>query len=354
LTFLQGTNTPQNITMTCTSGATARTANLQATETITGGATSQRFWVLNCPAGSVVMATPPTITYVPAINSTTNVASGASTTINVGCPTDGAACNGSGTGLPATSRLENLSAIYNGPPASPTPLMACQFVSEAGTPTGAGTLDFVALTADSGDIRCTCPINTTGFDEPYLVRVDERIPASGAVTATRNFNIICGGPPVVCGTATYTNQAPGATINLNNGGAAVQVSSVSLVGASTNVNQTITCATSNVSAGSTFTATTAPTPLVISTTPQLGGTISATCTNSETTTGTATLTCTGTSATQGCNSTVTYTLSCPGQGAPPQPGDFVAVPSLNEQGRILLAALVLLLGLGVVGFRMRG
>ncbi len=357
LTFMQGTNTPQNINLTCTSGAAARTANLQATETITGGATSQRFWVLNCPAGSAVMATPPTITYVPAINSSTSIPAGNSTTINVGCPTDGAACNGAGTGLPATSRLENVRATYAGPMFSPIPVMACQFVSEAGTPTGAGTLDFVALTADSGDIRCTCPANTSGLPtEPFTVQVDERIPAnSGAITATRNFTIVCGGPPVECGTATYVNQAPGATINLNNGGAAVQVSSVSLVGGSLNVNQTVTCLTSNVSAGSTFTVTTAPSPLVISTNPALGGTISATCTNTETTTGTATLTCTGTSALPNCASTTTFTLSCPGQGVPPPPpGEFVAVPSLNEQGRILLAALVLLLGLGVVGFRMRG
>jgi hypothetical protein len=356
LTFTQGTSTAQNINMTCTSGAAARTANLQATETITGGATSQRFWVLSCPAGSAVMATPPTITYAPAINSSTSIPAGSSTNINVGCPTDGANCNGTGTGLAATSRLENLRATYAGPMFSPVPTMACQFVSEAGGAVSSPR-DYVALGADQGDISCTCPANTTGLPtEPFTVQVDERIPAnSAAITATRNFTIVCGGPPPVCGTATYANQAPGATINLNNGGAAVQVSAASLVGASLNVNQTITCVTSNVSAGSTFGITTTPTPLVISTNPLLGGTISATCTNSATTAGTATLTCTGTSATPSCASTATFTLSCPGQGVPPPPtGEFVAVPSLNEQGRILLAALVLLLGLGVVGFRMRG
>ncbi|MEZ5470067.1 MAG: hypothetical protein R3F18_20710 [Lysobacterales bacterium] len=36
------------------------------------------------------------------------------------------------------------------------------------------------------------------------------------------------------------------------------------------------------------------------------------------------------------------------------PVESVPVPAINEQGRILLAALVLLLGLGVIGFRMRG
>lgn len=356
LTFNQGTNTPQNITMTCTSGAAARTANLQATETITGGATSQRFWVLSCPAGAAG-AVPPTITYAPTFGGPAiNVAAGSATVIQVGCPTDGSPCNGSGTGLPATSRLEGLNAVYNGPMFSPLPTMVCAFITEAGAVTGS-PLDFVALGADSGDIRCTCPANTTGLpSEQFIVSVNERIPASsGAITATRNFTITCGGPPPVCPPPTYVNQAPNSTINLINGGAAQQVTSVSLVGASAGVNQTISCATSNVTAGSTFTVTTSPTPLVVSTTPALGGTVSASCTNSETTAGTATLTCVGASQTPNCASTTVFTLSCPGQGVPPPTGpDFIAVPTLSEQGRILLAALVLLLGLGVVGFRMRG
>ncbi len=354
LTFTQGNNTAQNINMTCTAGAAARTANLQATETITGGATSQRFWVLNCPAGSAA-AVPPTITYAPGIGSTTNIAAGASTLINVGCPTDGSACNGSGTGLAATSRLENLRANYSGPMFSPIPTMVCQFVSEAGGAV-ASPRDYLAGGPDQGDISCTCPANTTSLpNEPFLVQVDERIPASAAaITATRNFTIVCGGPPPVCPTVVYANFAAGSTVNLTNGGAASQVTSVTAVGGSNGVSQTITCATSNVSAGSTFTVTTSPTPLIASTIPALGGTVSAACTNSATTTGTATLTCTGTSVTTGCASTATFTLSCPGQGVPPPPGEFTPVPAMSEQGRILLAALVLLLGLGVVGFRMRG
>ena len=356
LTFTAGTNTAQNITMTCTSGAAARTANLQATETIQGGATSQRFWVLNCPAGSAA-GVPPVLTYNPAPGSSNNVAAGAPLTIGVGCPTDGSACTGSGTGLAATARLENLTATYAGPMFSPVPSMACAFVNEGGTPTGGGTLDFVAGAADPGDIRCTCPANTTSLPtEPFTVSVLERSPASGGTTVARSFTIVCGAPPPDCGVATYVNQGPGATINLTNGGAASPVSTVSLNGGSTGVSQTISCVTSNVSAGSTFTVTTNPTPLVVRTlpAPALGGSISAACTNSAETTGTATLTCTGTSATQGCTSTATFTLSCPGQAAPPPPSEFVPVPALNEQGRILLAALVLLLGLGVVGFRMRG
>ena len=48
-------------------------------------------------------------------------------------------------------------------------------------------------------------------------------------------------------------------------------------------------------------------------------------------------------------------MNCPGAGGPPPPSvNFIPVPAMTEQGRILLAALVLLMGLGVVGFRMRG
>jgi len=355
LSFVGNTTTAQNIVLpACAPQAAQIDATLTCPESQGGAAATNRIWTLRCPAGAV-MAVPPTITYAPAANSTTNIAAGASTTINVGCPTDGAACNGSGTGLPATSRLENLRANYAGPMFSPVPTMACQFVSEAGGAV-ASPRDYLAGGPDQGDISCTCPANTSGLpNEPFLVQVDERIPASsGAITATRNFTIVCGGPPPVCGTVAYANFAAGSTVNLTNGGAASQVTAASLVGGSNGVNQTITCVTSNVSAGSSFTVTTSPSPLVVSTIPALGGTVSASCTNSETTTGTATLTCSGTSATQGCFSTATFTLSCPGQGVPPPPSEFIPVPTLNEQGRILLAALVLLLGLGVVGFRMRG
>lgn len=348
LTFTAGVNTAQNVTMTCTSGAAARTANLQATETITGGATSQRFWVLSCPAGSAA-GTPPTITYNPAAGSTSNVAAGANLLINVGCPTDGSPCNGSGTGNAATARLQSLAAVYTGL-ASPSPSMACNFVSEGGAVIGS-PLDFVALAADPGDIRCTCPMNTTGLPtETFRIDVTEISPIGGTSTV-RQFNVVCGAPPPACGTLA-ANPASG-TINLTNGGAATTVSTFTLTGAGAGVTNTITCATSGVSAGTAFTITTSPSPLTLAN--NASGTVSASCTNSEQTTGTGTLTCTATSTGQSCMPpSFTYTLSCPGQSAPPPPGESVPVPAMSEQGRILLAALVLLLGLGVVGFRMRG
>lgn len=53
LTLRAGVATARNITLTCTSGSVQRTASLQATETINGGATIQRFWLLVCPAGAL-------------------------------------------------------------------------------------------------------------------------------------------------------------------------------------------------------------------------------------------------------------------------------------------------------------
>ena len=360
----------------CAPQATQATATLTCTET--RGVTAvvpAPTWSLNCPAAAPT-GTPPNMLYSPAegqpgITVPFNTPPGSGTAIiSVGCPTDGAPCDGAtGSGLTGTTRLEMLTATWiNG---SPGPTMACEFVNEATqTIPGAIMLDFVALTADPGDIRCTCPaINTTGLPtEDFNVSVRERRPASGLTFVQRNFVVKCGNPPPPpnCGTIVSANQAPGSIITLNNplnpgGGAAVQVTALSLTGASTGVTQTATCLVTNLSAPatSTFTVSTAPSPLVLSTlpAPPLSGTVSATCTNTLTTEATATVTCSFASndaAICANGAPVAFTLNCPGQGAPPPPVDIVPVPSLSEQGRILLAALVLLMGLGVVGFRMRG
>lgn len=345
-----GAPAPTSFTLpNCTPQAAAQNATLTCVETRGGTAASPApTWPLTCPAAAVAN-TPPTITYTPAAGSNINVAAGGNTTIAVGCPTDGSACNGSGTGLAATSRLENLTVAYAGPPFSPLPSnLSCAFVTEAGG-AAASPLDFVATAADAGDIRCTCA--NVVVAEPYTVSVSERIPAnSGAVTATRTFNVTCGNG-LTCGSIA-ANPASG-TVSLNNGGAAVTATTISVTGISPGINQTVTCSVSGASAGSTFAVTTVPSPLVLNSV-TTSGTVSATCTNSNTTTATATLTCTSVGSAAGCPAlSSTYTLSCPGQNAPP-PVSTVPVPALSEQGRILLAALVLLLGVGVVGFRLRG
>jgi hypothetical protein len=349
LSFVGSTTTPQNLVLpNCVPQAAAVNATLTCPETAGAGAAVNRVWTLNCPAAAPA-GTPPTLTYAPAAGSSTNVAAGSNFQVDVGCPTDGAACNGSGTGNAATSRLQQLGAVYTGL-ASPAPTMSCNFVAEGGAVLGS-PLDFVALGPDSGDIRCGCPINTTGLaTETFAVSVTEISPVGGA-SNVRTFNVVCGAPPPACGTLNATPAS--GTISLANGGAASVVSTFSLTGAGIGVSNTVTCATSGVSAGTTFNVTTSPSPLTL--TNNATGTVSASCTNSEQTTGTGTLTCSATSSQAGCTPpSFTFTLSCPGQSAPPPPGEYMPVPAMSEQGRILLAALVLLLGLGVVGFRMRG
>lgn len=307
LSFVGPTTTAQNIALpNCVPQAAAVNATLTCPESAGGGAAVNRVWTLSCPAAAVANV-PPTITYTPAAGSNINVAAGGNTTIAVGCPTDGSACNGSGTGLAATSRLENLTVAYAGPPFSPLPSnLSCAFVTEAGG-AAASPLDFVATAADSGDIRCTCA--NVVVAEPYTVSVSERIPAnSGAVTATRTFNVTCGNG-LTCGSIA-ANPASG-TVSLNNGGAAVTATTISVTGISPGINQTVTCSVSGASAGSTFAVTTVPSPLVLNSV-TTSGTVSATCTNSNTTTATATLTCTSAGSAAGCPAlSSTYTLSCP-------------------------------------------
>lgn len=347
-----GAQINSSIALQCTRGGAVQNGTLSCTETPTpavGGSPFTRTWNLTCPQATVAN-TPPTITYTPAAGSNINIPSNSSSTIQVGCPTDGAACNGSGSGLDATARLENITVAYNGPPFSPTPNdLTCTFVTEAGAAAGA-TLDFVPAQADSGDIRCSCTQVFTA--EPYIVTVRERIPASsGTVTATRTFNVTCGAG-LTCGSITATPA--GGNVGLNNGGAAVQVSSIAVANIPAGVTQTVNCALSAIN-GATFNVTTTPTPMVLSSTTTTG-TVSATCNNASTTTaGTATLTCTSAGSAPGCPAlSATYNLSCPPGQAPPPPVELVPVPALGEQGRILLAALMLALGLVVVGFRLRG
>lgn len=331
-------------------GAANSTATLTCVETPTNpaGAAVNRVFNLTCPAGTAT--TPPTLTYAPNFGSTINVPAGAgaqNTTIQVGCPTDGAACAGSGTGLAATARLEQIG-ITGFSPAS----LACQFVNEAGTVIGAGTgpLDFVAATADPGDLRCTC--TNALSPQNYILTVQERIPANAANTVGRQWNVTCGAGGN-CGTVSATPNS--GTVNLNNGGAAVQVASATVAGITAGLSQTVSCTTSAAPAGSTFTVTTAPSPLTLST-GTTTGTVSATCTNTNTTAATVTLTCNTLCSAAGSTATQIsqYTLSCPGQAGPPPTQNALPVPFASDAGKVLLAGLVMLLGLAVVGFRSRG
>lgn len=365
------TNSPINLTGTagaaqingainlqCTRGGAVQNGTLTCTETPTPGSAAQRSWPLVCPAATVA-AVPPTLTYNPAPSVSaappggpfTSIPYGSSSNINVLCASpspDGTACGGSGSGDPATARLQNISVTYIGAPFSPTPAnLSCVFANQANG-TVPSPLNFVATLADPGNIRCTCANNPTASDN-YRVSVQEVSPV-GAAAVTRNFDITCGGAGVVCGTLTATPAS--GNISLNNGGAAVQVTALQAAGITAPNTRSVTCAVSGATAGSTFTVS-PPSPISVGAT---AVNVTASCTNSTTTPGTATLTCTAAAnqPLQGCAAlTATYTLTCPGGNVPPPAVPSVPVPVMSDLGRIMLASLVLMLGLVAVGFRLR-
>jgi hypothetical protein len=190
LTFTAGINTPQNITLTCVSSTVARTANLQATETINGGATSQRFWVLSCPAGSLG----PSLAY----NPTAGASAGTGGPVNfTGVTTVGTTGNGqvavtpSGGALAATTTLGSFSI---------TGADAASF-----TRTSAATLTFTAGVNTPQNITLTCTAGAASLTAN--LQATETI--TGGATSSRFWVLNCpaGGPVPVGPTLTYNPTA---------------------------------------------------------------------------------------------------------------------------------------------------
>ena len=102
LSFVGNTTTVQNVSLTCTSGSTARSATLTCNEQLGSGAATQRSWTLSCPVGSA----PPQFGYAPATG-TTVAATGGSGVGSTGALgiTPSVATSGSGSGAAATTTL---------------------------------------------------------------------------------------------------------------------------------------------------------------------------------------------------------------------------------------------------------
>ena len=210
LNFTAGVGAAQNVTMTCTAGAAARTANLQATETITGGATTQRFWVLNCPApqagvaqdgdvtlsGTFALNSYSTLSAAAASGGTsftvTSAAALALPTCGVGCTAAGAT---SGNGLGTALALGDLLMLYQ-----PQEL-AGAITTTNGTAFGdvtnygsAGLYEFVSVAGVSGNV---VTIDTTGGAGVNICTGLKRSYDSGAmvirVPQLRNLTINSGG-----------------------------------------------------------------------------------------------------------------------------------------------------------------
>ena len=178
LTFTAGVATAQNVTLTCTSGSVQRTANLQATETINGGATSQRFWVLVCPAGALG----PSLAYAP----TAGASAGTGGPVNfTGVTTIGSSGNGAIAVTPSGGAASGTTTLGS---FSITGADAASF-----TRTSAATLTFTAGVATAQNITLTC---TSGsVQRTANLQATETI--TGGATSQRFWVLVCpaGNPP---------------------------------------------------------------------------------------------------------------------------------------------------------------
>lgn len=274
---------------------------------------------------------PPNLTYNPNFGTNVVFPGAGGQLLNATIAVSGA--GGSGSGLDATARVTNCQVS---PPFSP-PVFTCS--AGAG-----GTLDFTPGGADPGDINCSCQAPVIGTESATLT-CDEIRPASGS-PVVRTWNLTCPGTAGQCGVLAFT--PPEGVVNFSAGAASIVVShSGGTSGADTSFNN---CVIGGANAGN-FSITNTPIAFNFPGGATNQGTISLACTNSTTTDITASLSCN-----QICDGTTArnWTLSCPGQTAPPVEEEAVPVPTLGDFGRILLAAMLLLLGMGAVTIRTRG
>lgn len=288
-------------------------------------------------AGSITVAAgpgnvPPTLAYMPAPGQTVVFPGAGGQTLNATIAVTGS--GGSGSGLDATARVTN---CQTSPPFSP-PIFNCS----AGN---TGTLDFTPGGMDPGDIECSCVAPVVGVAQALLT-CEEISPASTGTPAVRSWNLTCPGTAGQCGALNFT--PPEGVVAFNNGSASIVVAHTGgTVGANTTFNA---CVVSGANAGS-FSITNTPINFNFPGGASNQGTISLACTNATTTAVTANLSCN-----QVCDGTTprNWTLSCPGQTAPPPTEEAVPVPTMGDLGRILMAAMLLLIGMGAVTIRSRG
>lgn len=196
LTFTAPTTTPQNLVVGCTRAATALTADLRCTETVQGGATTNRFWVLNCPAGTPVPVGP-TLTYSPVPTTTINFptppnpGANVNATINI-TPTGGVA------GAGATTTFGNC--VLSG--ANPGAFAVLTTLPLSFPAPGSGT-------ATPLNLRCTGAATA----QTATLTCQETIGPSGTPT-NRVWPLSCPAAPTA--PIFGSTPAPGTTINFGN------------------------------------------------------------------------------------------------------------------------------------------
>ncbi len=277
---------------------------------------------------------PPTLTYMPPPGSSVVFPGSGGQLLNATIAVTGT--GGSGTGAEATARVTNCQVS---PPFSP-PIFSC-------TPAG-GTnhLDFTPGGADPGDIQCACQAPVVGVATASLT-CEEIRPLSAGVAVIRSWNLTCPGTAGQCGVLSFA--PPEGVVPFSAGSASIVVTHA---GGTTGVNTTFNgCALGGANAGN-FSITNSPISFNFPGGSSNQGTISLACNNATTVDVTATLSCN-----QICDNTTTarnWTLSCPGQTEPPPSEEAIPVPTMGDMSRILMAALLLLIGMGAVTLRSRG
>ena len=325
LSFAGSTTTAQNINLSCAQGGTLTTATLTCTETRAGGPPAIRSWPLSCPAGAG--GAPPNLVYVPNFGNTVVFAGTPGTLINTAIAVAGV--GGAGSGAAATARVDNC----NISPALSPPVFACQ-------PSGGTVLDFTPGGADPGDISCSCDAPATGQISATLT-CEETRPLAGGAAVVRSWNLQCPGVPGSCGTLSFS---PNPSLILFAGGlAAINIDHAGgTIGNDTTFGS---CEITGANAGN-FSIANAPIAFGFSGGLVGGSQISLACSNSSPAPVQATLSCSQVCA---ANSTPrTWTLECPADGAPPPTAEVLPVPIASDFSRILLAAMLVLIGMAAV------
>jgi len=325
LSFVGPTTTPQNINLTCAQGGTATTADLTCDESGT-----PRVWPLSCPASGPA-GTPPALNYIPAPGSQVSFVGAPGTTINAVIAVNGT--GGTGAGPDATARVSDCQVS----PALSPPIFACQ-------PSGGNVLDFTPG-FDAGDITCSCEAPSTGQVSATL-SCEETSPLSTGTPVVRTWNLACPGVPGSCGDLAFSPN-PG-LIQFAGGAANIGVShSGGTVGNDTTFNG---CSIGGANAAN-FSISNGPINFAFTGGSMGSNNIALACTNTTAAPVQAILSCT-----QVCdvnNTPRNWTLECPAGGGPPPVADAVPVPSSSDFSRILLAAMLVLIGMGAVTIRSR-
>ncbi len=329
LTFVGNTTSPQSINLSCTLGDAVTTGTLTCNETAGSGPPLVRSWSLTCPSSS--LGVPPNLTYVPSFGSNVSFIGTPGTQIISTISVIG--ISGTGSGGSATARVSDCQVS----PALSPPVFACQ-------PSGGNVLDFTPGGADPGDITCSCEAPSTGQLTANLTCEETR--PLGTTPVVRQWSLTCPGTPGSCGTLVFSPN-PG-LIQFTGGTASIGISHTGgTMGNDTTFNG---CGITGANA-SNFQISNAPINFSFTGGSTGSGQIDLACTNSTTAPVQATLSCS-----QVCdvnNTPRTWTLECPAGGTPPPTAEVVPVPSSSDFSRILLAAMLVLIGMAAVTIRGR-